>query len=242
MRPPKLQLTRIGLLARGHPARATPACKGKMSEKSEPCNSDGGQREKGDGRRLGRAGGVGRRGLREQRLSDAQGWIGPEPLRAERRRGRKRREARRGANRVASNHPHAHGGARTLSKGVKKLSSSFRILASALARASGASSNTSRVKVTKGNCVQACWWQTTNMRLCGTDSLPNPAASGTLRPLGKQVSGKMPRQLLRCGRPGFLHRQPFEADLDVVARFDHRHSQDARGGRHDIEISHLQRR
>ena len=63
-----------------------------------------------------------------------------------------------GSNCVASNHQRAHGGARTLSKGVKKLSSNFRILTSALARACGSSCNTSRVKVSKGICVQACWW------------------------------------------------------------------------------------
>ena len=40
-----------------------------------------------------------------------------------------------------------------MSKGVRKLFSNFRILARALDRASGASSNTSRVKVTRGICV-----------------------------------------------------------------------------------------
>lgn len=47
----------------------------------------------------------------------------------------------------------AHGGTRTMSSGVSKLSSRCRILISALARAAGAISNNSREKVTKGICV-----------------------------------------------------------------------------------------
>ena len=51
---------------------------------------------------------------------------------------------------VSSRQSRVHGGAHTLSNGVNKLSSNFWILAIALARAAGASSNTSRVKVTGG--------------------------------------------------------------------------------------------
>jgi hypothetical protein len=47
----------------------------------------------------------------------------------------------------------AHGGTRTLSSGVSKLSSRCRILISALARAVGAISNNSREKVATGICV-----------------------------------------------------------------------------------------
>ncbi len=118
------------------------------------CNSDSGEGKNPGGRRLGRAAGgwsvspnqVGVQ--RRQRPGAARAMEGGGPSPAQTDAG-----PQSGCNRVASNHQRAHGGARTLSKGVKKLSSNFRILASALARASGASSNTSRVKVTKGICV-----------------------------------------------------------------------------------------
>jgi hypothetical protein len=118
------------------------------------CNSDSGGREEAGRGASGARFEACRRGRRQQGFTGVKDRLQQGPLRAERLRRYKRRQSRRGrSNRVASNHPRAHGGARTLSKGVKKLSSNFRILASALARASGASSNTSRVKVTRGICV-----------------------------------------------------------------------------------------
>ena len=116
------------------------------------CNSDSGGGKESVGGASGARTEAHWRGPRKQGLGVAKGRMQQGPLRAEGLRRYKRTEARWGANRVASN-PHAHGGARTLSKGVKKLSSSFRILARALARASAASSNSSRVKVTRGICV-----------------------------------------------------------------------------------------
>ena len=106
------------------------------------CNSDSRGREDA---RCGASGArieARRHGWRWQGFGIAKGRLQQGPLRAESLRRYKRRQSRRGSsNPVASKHQRAHGGARTLSKGIRKLFSSFRILASALARAAGASSD-----------------------------------------------------------------------------------------------------
>ena len=133
--------------------------KKRRSQSPNPpsCDSDSGETKFG-GRRFARTDERSLVRLMPAGLNFGRGRRWPWSLRAQSLRSCRRREASREfpAGDVKSSSPCVYGGARRFSNGVKKLSSSFRILASALARAAGASSNTSRVKVTRGSCVYAC--------------------------------------------------------------------------------------